>query len=436
MKKILFAAIVFCFQLTFYGYAQPGNLTLYNMERIPGVNQLNPAKFPKNTTSYFSLPAIDISLSSPLAYSDVIERRSNDSLYVNLQRALNKLHTNNKFSAELNAPILGFGILSKNLYLTFSINARSSFNIAFPKDLLNFIVNGNASYRGKSAYLLPENFGDATVWTEIAIGAGYRINEKWNVGIKPKLIFGGANIHTGSSYLSIFTSESGDMLRVDGVVDVNASAPESGDAIFANPGFSIDLGGIYKIDDHFEVSASVVDLGFISWNKRNNTAYRTSDGVGSYEFYGFEWDDLWSEDGFNEDFLDAIADTLKNMMEIETLENIANYTTMLPVKLYFNGSYRINEMFKVSALYRMKIVNKTTYSAFSVNANYYSGKWFEAAIGNSFTGNSFFNPSVALSVSLGGVFQIFGLADFSNLNAAKAKSLNCQFGVNLLFGAK
>lgn len=437
MKKRLFAAIVFCFQIAFYGYSQSGNLALYNMERVPQSNQLNPAKFPKNASGYFSFPSMDISLSSPLAYSDVIERRSNDSLYINLNTALSELHKNNKLAMDMNVPILGFGFAFEKLHITFSLNARASMSMMFPKDVVNFIANGNAPYLGKSAYFLPENFMGATAWTEIALGAGYQINDKLSVGIKPKALFGAANIHTGNSYLSFYTSESGDMVRVDGLVDINASSPEDVSSLFGNTGFSIDMGGIYKINDKFEVAASVVDLGFISWDKKNNTAYKTRSGVGSYEFYGFEWDELWSEeDGINENFLEAIVDTLKNMMQIDTLKGIAKYSTMLPVSLYFNGSYRINEMFKVNAMYRMQIMNKTTYSTFAVSANYYSGEWFEASIGNSIIGKSFFNPGIGVSASLGTVFQIFGLADFSSFNVAKAKSFNFQFGINLLFGAK
>ena len=42
---------------------------------------------------------------------------------------------------------------------------------------------------------------------------------------------------------------------------------ESKDMGIAGYGFGIDLGASYKIMDNLTVSASILDLGFISWSK-------------------------------------------------------------------------------------------------------------------------------------------------------------------------
>lgn len=430
MKKLYTTAILlFAFVASLF--SQSGELLLYNMERVPQSHQINPARYPIHTSGYFALPSVDLGVSLPMAYRDVIERRSNDSLYINLSRILSNMHDKNKLAIDLNSQILGFGFRANKLFFNIAINARASGNVAIEKDLVNFIVNGNSVYMGRSANLIKNGLGGGTAWTELAIGAGYDINEQWSVGIKPKLLFGVANVHTGNTNLSFYTSETGDMVRATAAIDIHTSIPESAISAFKNTGFAIDFGGVYKINKHFEVSASVVDLGFISWNQQNNTQYKNKQD--QFEFVGFDWDELW-DGSFNEGFINNIVDSLTNMLEIDTLKYLASYSSNLPTKVYLSGSYRINDMFKVNAVYRAQFANKRMHSTFSVNANYYSGKWFEASIGNTIIGRSIFNPGLAMHVTFGGVGQLFCAFDFSSLDVSKVKSLNAHLGINFLFG--
>jgi hypothetical protein len=433
-KKLYLSALLVVVSITMT-QAQSGGLTLYNMERIPYSNQLNPARFPKDTKMFFGLPAVDFSAESPFSYRDIIVRGKDDSLRINLSHLSTKLRNKNKGQLAVNSQLIGFGIkINDSLFITFSASIHSSFNFNFSKDLINFVVKGNEPYLGKSAFLIKNGIGGVSVWTEYGVGAGYKINEKLTVGVKPKILFGIMNISTKSSNFSIYTSPSGDMLRANSKININTSLPEDGSFssfVFHNPGVGIDLGGMYAINKMFDVAASIIDLGFINW-KNNNTRYRSNKETGEFEFYGLTWDDLWKDDKFNSDLFRDFSDTLKSVFSLDTLKNAPSYRVMTPTKVFLSGTYHINDQFKVNTVYRMLFAEKSIYSAFALNAHYYSGKWFEAGIGNTIIGRSFFNPSLAMNVSFGGVFQIFSTVDFSSLQLAKMKTFNAHFGINIL----
>ena len=437
MKKNFYLLITALVVFVAAAEAQSGGLLLYNMERVPQSNQMNPAQFPTDTKMFFSLPSFDFAVEFPFSYSDAITRGRDDSLRLDPAHFLSKLYSKNKIQLSLNTQLLGFGIKIKDsLIITFSTSVRSSFNFNFSKDLINFAVHGNEPYLGKTASLINNGVGGASAWAEYAIGAGYKINEKLSVGGKLKLLSGIMNISTKGSNLSLYTSPTGDMLRANCHVNIRTSVPENASfssvAFGKNKGFGVDFGGTYSINKMFDVAASVVDLGFINW-KDNTTAYRSSENSREFEFRGFEWDDLWKDGEFNSDFFTNFTDTLKSIISLDTIENMGAYRTMTPAKIFLSGGYRINNLFKVNAVYRMLFAEKSMYSAFALSAHYYSGKWFEASVGNTIIGKSFFNPGLAMNVSLGGVFQIFGAVDFSSLQLAKARTFNAQVGINLMF---
>ena len=51
-----------------------------------------------------------------------------------------------------------------------------------------------------------------------------------------------------------------------------------------NPGFSFDLGVIYRVDERTTLSASLLDVGFIRWR----TDLNNMDGTGSFAFTGVD----------------------------------------------------------------------------------------------------------------------------------------------------
>ena len=60
---------------------------------------------------------------------------------------------------------------------------------------------------------------------------------------------------------------------------------------FRNPGFAVDVGVNYRPIDQLLLSASAVDIGFISWKDEVHDATLAME----YEHIGFELDPQWEE---------------------------------------------------------------------------------------------------------------------------------------------
>ena len=74
---------------------------------------------------------------------------------------------------------------------------------------------------------------------------------------------------------------------------------------FSNLGFGIDVGFTYQLNEKTNISASLLDLGFISWRKDVNTF--ASEGNIAYAGTGV------GTDFDNPEYLSDLRDSLKNM---------------------------------------------------------------------------------------------------------------------------
>lgn len=444
--------------------AQKVNNTLYFMQNVPQSNQLNPAIQPecKVFVGFPALSSIYVNYSnSAFAYDDIIKNGTGirkDSLVVDVNSFHDALKTTNFVSQQFELTLFALGIRAKDYYFTLDVIEKQDARFSFDKEMISFLKNGNYDYRGKTA-----NWGglglDANYYHEIALGVSKKINKKWTVGVKGKYLVGVANMHMKESDMSVYTSLSGDEVRLnskhrlrvnipinqisfdaDGYVDdikFDGDDFTKKDFLFNtdNRGFAVDLGMTYAMDKKTTLYASVLDIGSITWK---SSGYEFSQD-GTFTWQGADWSQSGNSNDPNyreiedvfEDLTDSIAD------EFRVNNKIGKYSVALPTKIYLGGTHQIGKKVNLGALSRTEIFNGKVQSALSFSANARFFRNFSTSLSYTIANNSYNNIGLGLASKLG-PFQFYAVTDniMAGLNPNKARVANMRFGLNMLFGCR
>ncbi|MEE4198048.1 MAG: DUF5723 family protein [Bacteroidales bacterium] len=443
--------------------------TLYYMNRIPQSNQMNPAIQPK-CNFFFGLPALS-SLqvgigNNQYVMSDVImQHPTQDSLVTflhpdaefNKSDFLSKLGNNNSFFQDFQTDLLSFGFRLNSWYFSFNLSEKQSLAINYPTDLMDFALNGNKNfiYQTTDFSNLRVN---ANFYREYGIGVAKEINSNLFVGVRGKILFGHANIETqNNNQLGLYSSRDSIYIHADAIVNTSSpliattnaegnfdgfEAPaylenaESDSLIdlallHQNMGLGIDLGIYYKPLDDLALSLSIIDLGYIKWDKDvTNLELK-----GSYSFKGVDVSDEIGADESEEDPFEQALDSLENSFTVSNQSS--GYTTGLGTKIYLGASYFVSPKFDVSFLSRSYIYNNYFNQAFTLSANLRPVNGISASLSYSIMNGTYNN--IGLGLVLGGApLQLYVVTD--NVSAAfwghKTSSVNLRFGLNIAFGCK
>lgn len=407
-------------------------------------HQLNPAFAP--TRSYFALPGIgNVSLyaQSNLGVSTLLYPHDGQLVTfmhssVNTDEFLGSLRKNNRIGVDLTTTILSVGAWGKKGFTSVELNLKSSTGISLPYDLFDFIKNAGA----KQTYDIGNLGVRSRNYLELAMGHSHQITPNLNIGAKVKLLMGLANVNAQIDNMSISMTE--DRWSIDASGSLSASVPglqiptkaESGAQIddpsradeldFGNIGFggfnagdilggfgaAVDLGAEYRFDGILKglnVSAAVLDLGFISWKKGLN-AYTGDTG---WEFTGFE---NISVDGDSENSLGnqfgSFGDDLANMFVFHKDASDKGKTDMLSCTLNLAAEYEMPFYRKLSVgfLYSSRIAGPYSKNEGRFSANITPVKWFgfSASYGISEYGSSM---GAVMNIDLPG-FGLFVGSDY------------------------
>ena len=277
---------------------------------------MNPAY--GNEQNYVSMPGfgnVNVSTMGNFGYEDVIfdnpmfPSTSKDRLttfmnpYISTADALKGFNSgDNKILGDVSITVLSAGFKGFGGYNTIELNARTSFGMSLPYELFEFAKN-----TGNRTYNIGNISANGQAFAELAFGHSRQINEKLRVGAKVKLLFGAGrgdvNIDnvkadlaaddkwTVSGHAKSEVSVKGFTYKTEEkeykeegrgtyqyVNDVDVDGAGLGGF-----GLAFDLGGVYKINNDFTVSAALLDLGFIKWS--NNMV--AVNGGEEFVFNGF-----------------------------------------------------------------------------------------------------------------------------------------------------
>ena len=446
MKKIIFLFLLLGLLSTHRSLAQQ-DLTLYNMEVIPQRMYANPAFIPTYSKINIGLPGISseyLNLSnSGFKYSDLIKHRSDDSLYVDYGNMLNKLAKNNYLSVSYHPDLLSFGFIVKEKnYFSFNITEKVDLRFRYPKNFMEFIWKGNGALLGQDMNF---NFGvNFSHYREYGLGYVRQVNDKLSIGGKVKYLYGMENVWTEKSDVTITTDPNYFALTAKSDIKINTSGVGSGTSInnvkdYAfkkkNNGAGIDLGGVYKYNDKFSFSASVIDLGFIKWADAT-TNYESHNPGASFTYKGVALNQVVSKDSTNlANSFKSVGDSLSKQFKIDTVHH--SYTTKLSTQIYLGGKYNITEKINAGLLFYGQVFDKVIHPGVAVSYNQKVARWLNFSISYSIFNRSYNNVGLGFAINAGPV-QLYVVSDnvLGAVFPQNAKNLNVRTGINLTFGRK
>jgi len=465
---IILISAIFFIMLSFTGKGQSSQ-TLYFMNRIPQSNHMNPAIQPK-CNFFIGLPVVSsVQISTGnnrYVLSDIImPHPSQDSLVTFLHPEadfdktdfLSKLGNNNSFYQEFQTDLLSFGFRANSWYFSFNLSEKQSVALNYPTDLMDFALNGNQNFIHQTADFNALR-ANANFYREYGIGVSKEINSNLFIGVRGKILFGHANINTGNDNTLGFYSSS-DSIFINANAVVNTSSPliattnidgdfdgfevpayiedADNDSLIdlalrhQNMGMGIDVGVYYSPMDNLSLSLSIIDLGYIKWDKEvTNLELK-----GEYSFKGVDLSDEIGAEESEEDPFDQVLDSLENSFTVSN--ESSSYTTGLGTKVYIGASYFVSPKFDVSFLSRSYIYNNYFNQAFTFSANVRPVHGISASLSYSIMNGTYNN--IGLGLVLGGApLQFYVVTD--NVSAAfwghKTSTFNLRVGLNIAFGCK
>ena len=453
------------------------NQTMYFMD-IPQARFMNPA-FQNSCNFYIGFPGINSTYlginSNTVGFNDIVfygRGEYSDSLITFLHPSydvdefLNKLKPVNRIAPEMQLTAFSMGFWSGENYISVDIVDKMNSQFTFPDDLAILLLKGNEPFINNTVDLTSLSL-DVTYYREFGLGYSRKFSNRLTLGMKAKVLFGMANISMQNNELSVSIDESdlyshnikADVtLNIAYPLDIYKNSEGDIDSIklkeiepnsflfdFSNPGFGIDIGGKYDINDKFSVSASVIDLGFIRWKK--DVTNLTSKGEFKYEGI-----DVSSE--FNAydtmelgDVVEAFGDSLLNTFK--PVDTYNPYTTWTSAKVYIGGVFHLSEKIHFGILSKTIIQHGKLWQSFTASANATVARFLTTSLSYSITNSTYNNIGFGLGIR-GGPFQIYFITDkifyklskynfegdTSILLPSDLNNFNFRFGLNLMFGCK
>lgn len=373
-----------------FASAQTAIRTGYFAENYMYKHELNPALAPNR--SYFALPVLgglNITTNSNIGINNFLFP-SNGKLLTGLhpditsKQFLGGLKSSNRLGVDFSMPILSVGFRGIGGYNTIGVSVRENTSANIPKGLFKFLKEGR---NGGDVFDLGNLGLKSDTYVEIALGHQHKINDEISVGGKMKILLGAAHADAFINNMTVEMADDHWKIDADGsmnlagaglVIPTKADSNDPSKQVFdfdnigdpkgkiGGAGVAFDLGVNYKIKavEGLEVSAAVLDLGFINWKTVNNGKMNSS-----WQFDGF---DLSDDDKSLNDQLDEIGDQLKDFASFEPGKTTSK-TRALGATLNIGASYALPmyDRLKFGFLSSTRIngVNSWSEGRFSANIN-------------------------------------------------------------------
>jgi hypothetical protein len=412
---------------------------------LPQASYANPAKTP-DSKWYIGMPGLASTnlyfTHTGFAYSDLIRKRDDDSLTIDIENALSQMKASNYMSFRMNMDLVNFGFGIKDNYFTFNATEKVIFQQTYPKDLFRFLFKGNAEFLGQTADLSGINL-DVTHYREWGVGYSRKLlMDKLTVGVKAKYLQGLSNASTEKSDISLYTDENTFDLTAKADIKANTAGLaglmdgegfKAGDYLFnaKNSGFAVDLGANWEINDKFTVNASALDLGKINW-KSQVRSYSTENA--EFTFRGVDVAEFMNQED-SVDYMQELVDSLGEAFNIQ--EGSTAYSTELNPKFYVGGGWHFTPTSDLNLTASGEVFRGKMYPSLSVSIMQQVGNVMSVTAGYSIINGTANNVGLGMLFNFGPV-QWYMVSD--NVMGAflpqHTQNLHLRTGINFVFGRK
>ena len=471
--------------------------TSYFMEGTHYRQQLNPALTP--TKGYFNLPvigAVNATVgSTSLGYQDIIDIIDDGDDFYTKPDFMNRLKDNNKLNVNFSTEILSAGWYKGKNFWSFNIGLRTDIGANLTKNMFTFLNEMETVEENwrNSNYDISGQQLNINAYTEVGLGLSRQINNRLTVGARVKALLGIGNMElklnrvamsanlpsdqqinqwSSESYWNSMTPSQAaqaaqelkdkfnnyhanltvgaelkssfkglELQEEEGKDYVTDFDFDSGKLGIAGYGFGIDLGASYKILDNLTVSASVLDLGFISWSK---IASANPDPI---DIKGSTYANMVDPNNPNtvmnavnqlqndaQGYMDRVTngDVLDyDMLQLEVSDAKESRKSRLASTLVLGAEYGFfNNKLAVGVLSTTRFVQPDALTELTFSANYRPKSWFNVAL--SYSAIQSAGKSFGLGLKLG---PLFVGTDYMFLGK-NSNSVNGFVGVSIPLGGR
>ena len=475
--------------------------TSYFMEGTHYRQQLNPALTP--TKGYFNLPvigAVNATVgSTSLGYQDIIDIIDDGDDFYTKPDFMNRLKDNNKLNVNFSTEILSAGWYKGKNFWSFNIGLRTDIGANLTKNMFTFLNEMETVEENwrNSNYDISGQQLNINAYTEIGLGLSRQINSRLTVGARVKALLGIGNMElklnrvamsanlpsdqqinqwSSESYWNSMTPSQAaqaaqelkdkfnnyhanltvgaelkssfkglELQEEEGKDYVTDFDFDSGKLGIAGYGFGIDLGASYKILDNLTVSASVLDLGFISWSKSSTKI--ASANPDPIDIKGSTYANMVDPNNPNtvmnavnqlqndaQGYMDRVTngDVLDyDMLQLEVSDAKESRKSRLASTLVLGAEYGFfNNKLAVGVLSTTRFVQPDALTELTFSANYRPKSWLNVAL--SYSAIQSAGKSFGLGLKLG---PLFVGTDYMFLGK-NSNSVNGFVGVSIPLGGR
>ncbi len=408
----------------FHNVGAQSNLVFYNSPNQFNSSNYNPANLTEQkqfTFSIFPLSGMNVGYNNQTVINKMLRNvLRGDTTQAAFKDVFTGLVNNGQFSQRFESSLLTFGYNSVIGSFNFRVRDVEQMRIDFKGDFTSFILNPDF----QTLYVNRPQFMPALAmhYREYSLGfAREIIKDRLTLGIRAKLYFGKA------SFVSEFSGSlnpQGDNYSLNTSGLINLSAPVKtvlndkeilqpfetnenftvAEYLFnsSNPGAGIDIGLTYQINSQVTFSASLTDLGKISWGNDLNTLLFKGEIELTEDF-------IQEHDEFSvtkKPEFDAILEDNFGLFKVDKAKY--SYSTTLPMHIYTGFQYQYNSKLALGVVNRFIYLKNLSQNSFSLTTKYELNKKVTFSSGYSVIGKSYFNIPFGIVYEWGSGQSYFG----------------------------